>query len=223
MKRFLIFISFLITSTSLLAQKSVEASSEIKAVTIYLQGAEMLLRSSVNVPAGSSDVIFTELPTNINASTVQVSANTDITILSAVYQLNYLNTKKETTQIKTLKDSLDLLTNLLKKNTGQKNIVKGQIDLLNANKDVTGQNTGLNMDQLTKMYDFYAAKMNDLNAQQIDLEQKEKKLNENIQRVQNQLNELNSKFNHDNFLNQTIVFNQTFSNTARQPNRHTIY
>jgi uncharacterized protein (TIGR02231 family) len=37
--------------------------------------------------------------------------------------------------------------------------------------------------------------MNDLNAQQIDLEQKEKKLNENIQRVQNQLNELNSKFN----------------------------
>ncbi|MFI5134892.1 MAG: mucoidy inhibitor MuiA family protein, partial [Chitinophagales bacterium] len=70
-----------------------------------------------------------------------------------------------------------------------------QMDLLNANKSVTGQNTGLNMDQLTKMYDFYATKMNDLANQQIDLEQKEKKLNENIARLQNQLNELNSKFN----------------------------
>jgi len=94
-----------------------------------------------------------------------------------------------------LKDSLDLLSNQLKKVAGQKIIVKGQMDLLNANKDVSGQNTGLSMDQLTKMYDFYATKMNDLNNQQLDLEQKEKKLNENYQRIQNQLNELNSKFN----------------------------
>lgn len=177
------------------AQKSIEANSEIKSATIYLQGAVMVMHSTVNVPAGSNDIVFTELPQNINAGTVQVSANTDITILSAVYQLNYLNTKKENAQIKTLKDSLDLLNIQLKKTQGQKNIVKGQADLLNANKNVTGQNTGLNMDQLTKMYEFYTTKMNDLNSQQLDLEQKEKKLNENIQRVQNQLNELNSKFN----------------------------
>jgi hypothetical protein len=28
------------------------------------------------------------------------------------------------------------------------------------NKDVSGQNTGLNNDQLTKMYEFYSSKMN---------------------------------------------------------------
>lgn len=195
MKHFLFFIFAIALSLSTFAQKPIEASSDIKAVTIYLQGAEMMMRSTVNVPAGNSDVVFTELPQNLNASTVQVSANSDITILSAVFQLNYLSTKKENAQIKSLKDSLDLLTNHLKKTQGQKNIVKGQMDLLNANKDVSGQNTGLNMDQLTKMYDFYATKMNDLSNEQIDLEQKEKKLNENIARVQNQLNELNSKFN----------------------------
>ncbi|MFI5135265.1 MAG: mucoidy inhibitor MuiA family protein, partial [Chitinophagales bacterium] len=195
MKKILIFLVALLSANFAFAQKNIEATSEIKEATIYLQGAEMVMHSTVNVPAGNSDVAFTELPQNVNASTVQVSANSDITILSAVFQLNYLNTKKENSQIKSLKDSLDLLTIQLKKTQGQKNIVKGQMDLLNANKSVTGQNTGLNMDQLTKMYDFYATKMNDLTNQQIDLEQKEKKLNENIARLQNQLNELNSKFN----------------------------
>lgn len=195
MKRIVCFLVALSVTEISFAQKSIDASSEIKSATIYLQGAVMVMRSGVTVPAGNSEIVFGELPQNINAGTVQVSANSDITILSAVYQLNYLNTKKENALIKTLKDSLDLLNIQLKKTQGQKNIVKGQADLLNANKNVTGQNTGLNMDQLTKMYDFYTTKMNDLNSQQLDLEQKEKKLNENIQRVQNQLNELNSKFN----------------------------
>jgi len=195
MKKILIFLFALLSRNFAFAQKTVEATSEIKEATIYLQGAEMLMHSTVSIPAGNSDVAFIELPQNVNASTVQVSANSDITILSAVFQLNYLNTKKENAQIQSLKDSLDLLNNQLKKNHGQKNIVKGQMDLLNANKNVAGQNTGLSMDQLMKMYDFYATKMNDLTNQQIDLEQKEKKLNENIARIQNQLNELNSKFN----------------------------
>jgi len=42
---------------------------------------------------------------------------------------------------------------------------------------------------------FYAVKMNDLNIQMIALEQKEKNLNEDIQKLQNQLNDANSKFN----------------------------
>ncbi|HYV90697.1 MAG TPA: DUF4139 domain-containing protein [Chitinophagales bacterium] len=179
----------------LCAQKSIEATASIKSVTVYLQGAEILLRSNVTVPSGSSDIVFTNLPQSVNASTIQVSANTDLTILSAVFQLNYLTSKKENVQVQLLKDSLELLSMQLKKVAGQKVIVKGQMDLLNANKNVAGQNTGLSMDQLTKMYDFYATKMNELNNQQLELEQKEKKLNENYQRVQNQLNELNSKFN----------------------------
>lgn len=56
------------------AQKSIEANSEIKSATIYLQGAVMVMHSTVNVPAGSNDIVFTELPQNINAGTVQVSA-----------------------------------------------------------------------------------------------------------------------------------------------------
>lgn len=195
MKRILFFTVAILISISAWAQKSIEATSQIKSVTVYLQGAEILLRSNVNIPAGTSDVVFTELPLNVNASTVQVSANTDITILAAVFQLNYINTKKENARAKSMKDSLDLLTNQLKKVVGQKNIVKGQMDLLNANKDVSGANTGLSMDQLTRMYEFYATKMNDLNIQMIELEQREKNLNEDIQRRQNQLNEANSKFN----------------------------
>ena len=195
MKRLSVLLTALFISEISFAQKSIEAKAAMRSATVYLQGAVMVMRSTVNVPAGSTEVVFTELPQNINAGTVQVSANADVTILSAVYQLNYLNTKKENEQIKTLRDSLDLLNNQLKKTQGQKSIVKGQAELLNANKNVTGQNTGLNMDQLTKMYEFYSAKMNDLNGQQLDLEQKEKKLNEHIQRLQNQLNELNAKFN----------------------------
>ncbi len=214
MKRLLVFLFVLLVFKISLAQKSIEANSEIKSATIYLQGAEMLMRSTVNVPSGNSEVVFTELPQNIDATTVQVSANSEIIILSAVFQLNYLNSKKENAEIKTLRDSLDLLNIQLKKTQGQKAIVKGQMDLLNANKDVSGQNTGLNIDQLTKMYEFYASKMNELNNEQLDLEQKEKKLNEGIQRLQNQLNELNSKFNQPTGEIVVNVSSSTARNTA---------
>ncbi|MEO5675728.1 MAG: DUF4139 domain-containing protein [Chitinophagales bacterium] len=195
MKRLILLIVWLLVMHPAPAQKSIEATTVIKSATIYLQGAEMLMRSSVNVPAGSSDIVFTNLPQYLNASTIQVSASSDLTILSAVFALNYLHSMKESTIEKRLKDSLDLLTSQLKKTIGQKNIVKGQMDLLNANKDVSGQNTGLNMDQLARMYEFYAVKMNDLISQQLTLELKEKILNEIIQKVQNQTNEFNSKYN----------------------------
>jgi uncharacterized protein (TIGR02231 family) len=197
MKKFLLwgFMLPLFTWNASFSQKIVEVPAELRSVTIYLQGAEMELRSAVNVPAGSSELVFTDLPVNVNPSTLQVSANADVTIMSAVFQLNYLNTKKENSDIKVLRDSLELVNGLLKKTQGQRNIVKGQMELLNANRDVSGANTGLSMDQLTKMYEFYATKMNDLHGQQLDLEQKEKKINEQVQRLQNQLNEMNARYN----------------------------
>ena len=88
------FLFVLVGAKFSFAQKSLETTADIKSAVIYLQGAEMLLRSSVNVPAGNNEIVFTNLPATLNASTVQVSANTDLTILSAVFQLNYLNSKK---------------------------------------------------------------------------------------------------------------------------------
>ncbi|MCS6918026.1 MAG: mucoidy inhibitor MuiA family protein [Chitinophagales bacterium] len=174
-------------------QQQVTVRPTLKAATVYLQQAELQFEGVASIPNGSSEVVFTDLPRNVNPSSVQVSAGSDITLLSASFSLNFLKSPEDHPAVRKLRDSVELMTQQVRQLQGQKEVVKGLMELLQSNREVGGENTGVQLEQLSRVYDYYNQRMSELHRQRLDLEEKEKKASERLLRLQQQLGELNQR------------------------------
>ena len=196
MKQFyFLFASAFLFSVSK-AQTTLPVNSEINGITVYLQGAQISRTTTTNLPAGQSWVVLRKLSDNVNTNAIEVSGKGNFVILGVQYQLNYLDTTQPTPEAKMLKDSFEIESNNLKHLLDNQSVVKGEMDVLNANKNVNGTTTGLNLLQLQQFLDYYNTKLTAYKAQEFDLEQNEKNVRATISRLQNQLNQIAQKNNH---------------------------
>ena len=190
-----VFLSaiFIATSISVFAEKEIKVKSTITSATVYLQGAEINNRFNAVLPQGSSTVIVEGLPANLNQQTLQVGSIAGITIQSTEYRINYLNQNQKTVRQKMLEDSLEILNNANLKLENQRNVDNEIMSVLDSNKKVGGINNGLSVVELQKLLELYAKKSTEIKADIFEIDQKEKKLNEKIGNINNQLAEENAK------------------------------
>ena len=190
-----VFLSaiFIATSISVFAEKEIKVKAKINSATVYLQGAEINNRFNAALPQGSSTVIVEGLPANLNQQTLQVGSIAGITIQSTEYRINYLNQNQKTVRQKMLEDSLEILNNANLKLENQRNVDNEIMSVLDSNKKVGGINNGLSVVELQKLLELYAKKSTEIKADIFEIDQKEKKLNEKIGNINNQLAEENAK------------------------------
>ncbi len=182
-------------SASVFAQKEIKVKSKITSATVYLQGAEINNHFQANLPQGSSTVIVEGLPANLNQQTLQVGSVNGVTIQSTEYRLNYLNQNQKTPRAKMLQDSLEILNNINSKIDNQRKVDNEQLSVFDYNKAVGGANVGLSVLELQKLMDYYFKKSTDIKADVLELDFKDKKNQEKIDKLNNQLADENTKAN----------------------------
>ena len=194
MKKIIFSSCLLLVTFALQAQTEKEISrSDIREVKVYLSGAYVERSARVSVDGGTSTVLFSGLSAAINPQSINVSGTGDVTILSVVHQLNYLNSEKKSTEIVQLEDSLDNLTRKREQLLNFRSVLQEEQTMVLANKSVKGDNTGLNTKEVEALADFYRKRLSDIKDKMSDNGYREKKLNEQIAKVQQQLNVLNNK------------------------------
>lgn len=169
--------------------------SEIKQVTVFLYGASVTGSGSAALDAGAQELVFENLSPFIDANSIEVKGEGAFTILAVTFRTNYLNTQTKPKEIKQLEDSLESLQLKLSVQQNLRNVYENEESMLLANKNIGGQNTGVNSAELEKVANILRTRLTDLNSKEMECSLKEKKLNEQIAKVQNQLNELNVKRN----------------------------
>ncbi|GAB4289720.1 MAG: DUF4139 domain-containing protein [Marinilabiliales bacterium] len=169
--------------------------SEIKDVTVFLNGAQVVRKGTVYVPQGIYNIVFEDLPQNINSQSVQVKGSGNFTILSVKHEINYLKTQEKNNEIKVLEDSLELLTEELDLQNNLLNVYNEEESMLLSNKQIGGQDNGVKIEELKLAADFYRNRLTDIKTRKIAISKKIKKLNEGISRIQNQLNLANARKN----------------------------
>src|SRR5437879_1966187 len=99
--------TFLFLSSALVSVsqnfKAKELKTNIKEVTVFLNGAQIFETGSVSVPSGNTILKVKDLSPFIDEKSIQVKAEGDFTILSVNYKLNYLNELKKDVKIDSLK------------------------------------------------------------------------------------------------------------------------
>jgi uncharacterized protein (TIGR02231 family) len=165
------------------------ANATLNSVTVYSSGAELNHTAKVNVPNGSSDIIIKNVSGAIDENSIQVGSNTDLTIMSVTFVQEFLSEDIKTPAIVKLQDSLKSASNELEILRSQIATQKNAMSILDANKIVRGENTGLQVAELQKLVEYYIAKHKEITIAVQALTQKETKQIELVTKLQNQVNE----------------------------------
>jgi uncharacterized protein (TIGR02231 family) len=169
--------------------------SDIKEVTVFLNGAQITRTGSTVLNEGTTYILFQNLSPYVNPTTVQVKGEGNFTILSVSYQLNYLNKIAITKEVNQINDSIELLSQDLALLQSMQNVYGEEETMIIANKAIGGQDAGVKVTDLVIAADFFRTRLTDIKTKQLDIQKKTKKINEKLVQLNNQLNLINANMN----------------------------
>lgn len=172
-----------------------EINSPVQSVIVYLDGAEVTQSKQVSLAAGRNKIVFTGLSQKLVSKSVQVNISGDVAILSVSDEINYLSKQDDQPRVKQLKDSVQYLNDALIQLRNEKDAFVTEKNLLVENKNISGKDKALSVAELKAIADFYRLRIREINDEVGKIEKKDRKLNEVLVKANQQLNELNARFN----------------------------
>ncbi|UOY06666.1 mucoidy inhibitor MuiA family protein [Muricauda sp. SCSIO 64092] len=148
-------IVFLLWIPSILFPNDQKVPSKIKAVTVYLSGAQITRTATCTLKEGSNEVVFTGLSHKIDESSIQVSGLDAVSILSIAYSINYLEKSESNPQVKEWEDRIKALEHQI---TLLKNRIHGleeEEKVITTNRMVSTATQALNLEKVKEISQYY--------------------------------------------------------------------
>jgi len=178
-----------------MADEEKPLKTKIKNVTVFLSGAQIERTGTMYLGAGNYDIVVEDLPTSINSNTIQVNGKGNLTVLSVENRINYLKGQKKTKEVIVLEDSLKLMQKQMAYQNAMLQVYREEEAMILANKLIGGADNGVDIGALKANADFYRVRLTDLKTKQLDITYKVAEMQLTINRLNQQLNELNAKRN----------------------------
>ena len=170
-----------------------EIKTEVNEVTVFLDGAQIVRKKTVDLIKGKSIIKFVNLSPFIDAKSVQVKAEGELTVLSVNHQQNYLDKLEKSTELTDLEKQLEIIEDKIKFEDTYLSIIKEELSFLQENRDIGGKNEQVSVTNLQQASDFYSNKLTSLKIKEIERNKTLKTLNEQKNNLQNQIKTLTSK------------------------------
>jgi hypothetical protein len=188
-----LFLFSLINLVSI-AQTEKSIDSEIKNVTVYQEGAEIMRQANIDLQKGKTTLIFNGLSSKLDSKSIQAKGSNDLMIVSISQSIDYLNKVEISSEIEQLenqklsiKDSLSLIDGLQKVYLQEK-------EMILANKTIGGDN-GVDIAELKNAASFFRSRLMEIENKTKELDKKKFNLKIDFVEISKQLLELNSKSN----------------------------
>ena len=165
-------------STAAFAQTKIETSAE--KVTVFTNGAQVERNTEIDLPAGQSTLVFTGLSPYLDTQSVQVNAKGAFTVLSVKHQFNYLDDPVLNERQQQLQGELKALQKQLKEKDAELAVIASESDLLKTNCSVKDADIA----KIKEMNKYYASRMKELKAEEIELFESKETLQKQIEKLQ---------------------------------------
>jgi hypothetical protein len=167
--------------------------SEVKEVTVFLKGAQVVRDQPVEVTAGTHILKFVNLSPFIDAKSIQVKADGRLTVLAVNHQQNYLNKSEKSEELQSLEKKLETIQDQITEESTRLTILQEELEFLRENRDIGGKSDQVNIATLQQASDFYNEKLTSLKMKEIEVNRKLRDLNKERNDLQNQINVLSGK------------------------------
>lgn len=194
MKNLTLCFFLLLLSSGVFSQQEKRTESTISNITVFLNKAQITRKVRTRIEAGKTNIIVTGLTAQLDQQSIQVSGKGAFVIMGISHQQNFLNEFNVPKPLQVLRDSLELLQRQLTVETSQKEILNKEEQMLLSNQKIGGANQNLSVAELRAMADFYRTRLGDIVIARLRQDEKIKKLNQKIERVQRQINEKNESY-----------------------------
>ncbi|MDX2172172.1 MAG: DUF4139 domain-containing protein [Bacteroidota bacterium] len=195
MKKLLFFLFLPVIGFSQTQNPEQRVETPIKAVTLYLDGAEVNQQKQVNLNAGITSVVFTNLSSKLIPKSIQVNVGEGVSVLSVTEKLNFLTQTIESVKVKQLRDSLKANQYKTQQLVYDKEAFDKEKELLAKNNSIGGQEKGVSIAELKLAADFYRSRIKEINTEILKLDTKISEEYMVNARLQSALNELNANEN----------------------------
>src|SRR5688572_23366018 len=194
MKKTLFLWLFFSVSVAGYTQTDKPVDSKITRVTVFLNRAQVTRELKTRIEAGKTNIILNGLTSQLDQQSIQVSGKGSFVILGISHNQNYLNEFNVPKGLQILRDSLEIYKRQINLEQNQKDILGKEEQLLLSNQKIGGTQQNLTVTELKGMADFYRTRLTEIGVSRIKTDEKIKKLNERITRVNNQINEQNELY-----------------------------
>lgn len=168
--------------------------STIEAVTVFQRGAQVTRTGNTSIPKGQNTLLFTGISPQIDVNSIQFSATGDFTILSINHQLDYLTPPEKDEELKGLETQREGFVDQLAEGKAILSVFQEEENLIIANKSLASQQNGVDIENLKATAAFYRTRIKEIRLEKLDLNKKIKGLNEEISKIDQQLQILKAKY-----------------------------
>ncbi len=189
MKKVFLLSIFLFFGAFLYALE-IKESSKIVDATVYLQGAVVTSQVDSKLTPGVQTIVITDLPTNIDEKSIQVSGTGNATILDVRYDVNYVDPKSESPEIEQLRKRKKSLQSQKNKLDAQIDAFDVELKLIDKNMSLAGSESGLKITEVQSAADFIRIRLNEIYAKKMEVYEQSDSLHTVIVRVENELRKL---------------------------------
>ncbi len=179
------------------AQTENSIDSKITAVTVFLNKAQVTREVKTKVAAGRNTLVVKGLTSLLDQQSIQVSGKGKVVIEGIAHRQNFLNEFNLPPRLRVLKDSIDLMQRQVLVEQSQKEILIKEENMMLSNQKIGGTQSNLTVAELKAMTDFFRSRLSEIVTARMKHDERMKKLNEGMARLQRQLNEQNDIFSRN--------------------------
>jgi uncharacterized protein (TIGR02231 family) len=194
MKNQLLATALSVSALVAAGQNEKPVDSKITNVTVFLNKAQVTREIKTRLEAGKTNLVITSLTSQLDPQSIQVSGKGSFVILGISHQQNYLNEFNIPKGLKSLKDSVESLQKQLMLEQSQKEILNKEEQMLLSNQKIGGTTQNLTVAELKAMADFYRSRLGDIVSSRMRQDDKIKKINERMVKLNNQINTQNEMY-----------------------------
>jgi uncharacterized protein (TIGR02231 family) len=193
MKTIMLSISIALFAVASAQETKKPVDSKIDNVTVFLNGAQVSRKATIQIPKGTTDLVFHDVSTAVNPQSIQVTTDFDITVLAVNHQINYIEEQSKREEITKLDTQLKALKEKQSYETAMLQVFQQEENMLIKNQAIGGSNVLLKATDLKEAMDFQRARMTEVKSKQLEINQRIATFNKDITKIQQQLNELNAQ------------------------------
>lgn len=167
--------------------------SEIKEVTVFLDGAQINRHAKIQLKKGVNEIVFQNLSQYLNANSIQLKSQNDFTIVSVNSKTNFIKKTVEGPEVEATKKKWDKLQAEMEVILNEIQLLSTKKSMILTNKTVASKNAVFSIDGLYDLSDYYATELLDLEYDLLDAQNRKKELENKINVLALEYNKLKNK------------------------------
>jgi hypothetical protein len=167
--------------------------STIDQVTVFLSGAYVQRTATVELPKGSTRLVFKELSEETDPASVQVSGTGAFTILSVKHRSAYAEGPEGTAEVKALEASIKTIERDIQDEQNRIGVLQNEEQRLLKNEGFEGGDQGLSVERIKAINDYYRERITAIREGILAKQRRITERTEEVQRLRLDLGQLQGR------------------------------